>query len=68
MMNSREYTNSEIRYIIDEYIHSARDREIMYRRLIDGCTAERLAEEFDCSPRQMQRIICKLQTKVFIHL
>lgn len=64
----REYTNSEIRNIIDEWIHSERDRKILYRRLIDGLTIEELAEEFDRSPRQMQRIINKLQTIVFLRL
>ena len=64
----REYTNSEIRNIIDEWIHSERERKILYRRLIDGLTIEELAEEFDRSPRQMQRIINKLQTIVFLRL
>lgn len=64
----REYTNSEIRHIIDEWIHSERERKILYRRLIDGLTIEELAEEFDRSPRQMQRIINKLQTIVFLRL
>lgn len=64
----REYTNSEIRAIIDEWIHSERERKILYRRLIDGLTIEELAEEFDRSPRQMQRIINRLQTVVFLRL
>ena len=33
-MNS--YTNSQIRALIDEYIHSERDRAILKRRFIDG--------------------------------
>lgn len=64
----KEYTNSEIRYVIDEWIHSERERKILYRRLIDGLTIEELSEEFDRSPRQMQRIINRLQTIVFLHL
>ena len=66
--NVREYTNSEVQNIIDEWVHSERDRKILRRRLIDGLTIEELAEEFDRSPRQMQRIINKLQTIVFLHL
>ncbi len=31
-----EYTNSAVARIIDEYIHSERDRAIIKRRLIDG--------------------------------
>lgn len=64
----RDYTNSEIQQIIDEWVHSEKDRKILHRRLIDGLTIEELAEEFDRSPRQMQRIINRLQTKVFLHL
>ena len=64
----KEYTNSEIKYVIDEWIHSERERKILYRRLFDGLTIEELSEEFDRSPRQMQRIINRLQTTVFLHL
>ena len=48
-----EYTNSQIRELIAEYIHSERDRCILRRRLIDGMTFEKLAEEFEMSPRQI---------------
>lgn len=64
----RDYTNSEIQHIIDEWIHSQKDREILHLRLIDGLTIEELAERFDRSPRQMQRIINRLQTIVFLHI
>lgn len=63
-----EYTNSSVARIIDEYIHSERDRAIIKRRLIDGVSIERLAEEFDRSPRTMQRKVAKLQEAVFLHL
>lgn len=61
----KEYTNSEISAIIDEVIHSERDRALMKRRLIDGITQEKLAEEFDLSVRHVQRLIYKLQEKIF---
>jgi hypothetical protein len=63
-----EYTNSYVARIIDEYVHSERDRAIIKRRLIDGISIERLAEEFDRSPRAMQRKIAKLQSVVFLHM
>lgn len=63
-----EYTNSAVARIIDEYIHSERDRAIIKRRLIDGISIERLAEEFDRSPRSMQRTVAKLQSVVFLHM
>ena len=63
-----EYTNSSVARIIDEYIHSERDRAIIKRRLIDGVSIERLAEEFDRLPRAMQRRVAKLQAAVFLHM
>ena len=66
-MSKPEYTNSSVARIIDEYIHSERDRAIIKRRLIDGVSIERLAEEFDRSPRAMQRRVAKLQAAVFLH-
>lgn len=55
----KEYTNSTISELIDEHIHSERDRKIMKRRLIDGITYEALAEETEMSVRQIKRIIYK---------
>ena len=63
-----EYSNSRIREIIAEYVHSERDRRILERRLIDGITFERLAEEFDMSVRQVKNIVYKLQEHLFKHL
>ena len=60
-----EYTNSQIRDLISEYIHSERDRGIMLRRLIDGITIEKLAEEFVLSPRQTRNIIRKNENILF---
>lgn len=40
-------TNSEIGTIIDEQIHSQRDRGILRRVLVDGITYEQAAEEHD---------------------
>lgn len=63
-----EYSNSRIREIIAEYVHSERDRAILCRRLIDGVTFERLAEEFDLSVSQVKRIVQKESMAVFRHI
>ena len=63
-----EYTNTRIREIIAEYIHSERDRVILERRLIDGITFERLAEENELSVSQVKRIIRKDSEILFRHL
>lgn len=63
-----EYTNSQISQLIDEYIHSERNRKILKRRLIDGVTYERLAEEFDLSVRNIKKIVYKCEDTLFSHL
>ena len=60
-----EYSNSQIRELIAEYIHSERDRMILARRLIDGIVFEKLAEEFDMSPRQIKNIVYKNEEIIF---
>lgn len=63
-----EYTNSQIRHLIDEHIRSERDRSILKRRLIDGICYEPLAEEFGLSVVQIKRIIYKEQNRLFRHI
>jgi len=63
-----EYTNSQIREAIAEHIHSERDRKILERRLIDGIVFEKLAEEFEMSPRQIRSIVHKAEEILFKHL
>lgn len=63
-----EYTNSQIRELIREYIHDQRDRKLMYRRLVDGIRIEKLAEEFELSPRQTWTIIKKNERILFSHI
>ena len=60
-----EYRNSDIAHVIDEVIHSARDRRVLKLRYIDGLTYERLAAEMDMSVRQVQNIIYKNENAVF---
>ena len=63
-----DYTNSQIASVIDELIHSSRDREMLKRRYIDGVPFEALAEEFDLSVRHCKRIVYKQSEVLFRHL
>lgn len=63
-----EYTNSQIRELIREHIHSERDRRILFKRLVDGLTFEQLAEVFDLSTRQVRTIVRKNEQILFKHL
>ena len=64
----KEYSNSQITTLIDEYIHNERDRAIMKRRMIDGVLYEPLAEEFELSVRHTKAIVYKCQEIIFRHL
>lgn len=63
-----EYTNTQAREAIAEFIHVERDRRILERRLIDGVVFEKLAEEFDMSPRQIRTIVHKNEEILFKHI
>ena len=69
-MNScfEDKSNSELAWLIDEYIHSERDRKIMKRRLIDGICYEPLAEEVELSTLQVKRIVNKRSEILMQHM
>ena len=64
----KDYTNSQIEHLINEHIHSERDRKIMKRRLIDGICFEPLAEEFEISVRQCKNIVYKCTDRVLKYI
>lgn len=55
------YTNSEMENIINEYIHSFRDRLVLKLVFIDNISYEKIAEnqEVDLTPRQVANIVKK---------
>lgn len=61
-------SRSELNNLIEEWIFSERDRKILKRRLLDGITYERIAEEFDMSVRQIKNIIPKNIQILFKHI
>ena len=54
--------------LIDKWIFNERDRAILKRRLLDGICFEPLAEEFNMSTRQVQKIVYKSQEKLIKRL
>lgn len=52
-----KYTNSEIINLINEYVHSERDRQIMIERFVNGLTFSELSDKFYLSERQIKRIV-----------
>lgn len=63
-----DYTNSQIRELIAEHLHSQRDREILVDRLVNGLTFEALAERHQMSDRQIKTIVYKAEKVLFRHL
>ena len=63
-----EYTNSQMRALIGEHIHSKRDRYLLEMVYIDGIKQEAIAEKLDMSVRQIQNIIYKHQNTIFMYL
>lgn len=70
-----EYTNSQIRALIEEYVHSIRDRELLFLRFIDGLTYEQIATRYQqdhpdnyISVDTVKRAIRKSESKLFSHL
>ncbi len=67
-MSLKHIPNSKINCLIDEWIHSERDRKIMKRRFIDGIVYERIAEEFDLSVTQVKAVIYKSEKTLYEHI
>lgn len=67
MQDFGDISVSQLRNLIDEWIFSERDRDILKRRLLDGITYERIAEEFNLSVRQTKNIVYRSEIKIFAH-
>ena len=67
-MKYENISNSQISHLIDEWVKSERDRNILKRRLIDGVCFEPLAEEFNLSVRQIKNIVYKSEAILIKHI
>lgn len=67
-LDKYDLSNSEISFLIDQWIRSARDRAILKDRLINGMTFERLAEKHDMSVRQTKNIVYKATERLISHI
>lgn len=68
MKHDIDLSNSQLEHLIDEWIHSERDRKMLKRRLIDGVIYEDLAYEFGLSVRHTKTIVYKAEEKLFRHI
>lgn len=73
MIDLNNVSNSEIEHLIDEWVHSKRDRMILKMRLIDGKTYQQISDDLYkegiiLSVRQLKNVIYKAQRQLFKHL
>lgn len=54
--------------LIFEWVHNERTRKMLIRYLLDGVTLEYLAEEFDLSTVQTQKLIALAKKQLFQHI
>ncbi len=70
-MTLPDLSRSDIEQLMHEWMigpNAERDRAILSRRLFDGITYERLAEEFSLSVRHTKTIVYEAEEKIFRHV
>ena len=60
-----DLSRSELENLIDEYVHHARNREILKRRLLDGALYTEIASEFHLDYDYTRKLIHKEEDKLF---
>jgi len=71
MSLTEDFSRSQLEILIHEWINgenAERNRKLTARRLFDGITFERLAEEFDLSPKQARNVFHKCEQIIFKHV
>ena len=63
-----EYTNSQIRELIKEYIHSEADRLVVFDRLVNGYTFDRLSEKYKLDVKTVRKRVHRCEEILFKHL
>lgn len=63
-----DFSTDRINHLIEQYIHSERDRAIVRRNLIDNIIFEDLEDEFNLSVRRLKTIVYKGMEKIFRHI
>jgi len=63
-----EYSNSQIRELIAEYVHNSVDRRMLELRLIDGMTFEAIGFETGMTTKTVRLRIHKQEAILFSHI
>lgn len=68
MKHEINLSNSQINFLVDEWIHNKIYREILKSRLIDGLTFEEIAEKYNYSVRHIKNVVYKSEEQLFNHI
>ena len=63
-----EYTNSQIKELIQEYIHNEDDRKMLFLRLVQGKTFEQISEIASKDVKTVRKRIHAGEAILFAHL
>jgi len=63
-----EYTNTQIRELIAEYIHNQIDRKMVFERLVNGMTFEKISEIYQLDVKTVRKRIHKCEDIIFRHI
>ena len=63
-----EYTNSQIRDLINEYIHNDVDRLMVFDRLVNGHTFDRISINYQLDVKTVRKRIHKCESEIFRHI
>ena len=63
-----EYTNSLIRKLIAEYIHNEVDRKMVFDRLVNGYTFEKISGIYFLDVKTVRKRIHKCENEIFKHI
>ena len=63
-----EYTNSQIKELVAEYIHNQVDRRMVFDRLVNGLTFEKISEIYQLDVKTVRKRIHKCEEIIFRHI
>lgn len=63
-----EYSNTQIKSLIMDYIHDKTDRKMLYLRLVDGDTIGEIASKVGMDDKTVWRRLQKGERELFRHL
>ena len=63
-----DLSRNDIEYLINQFIFSRRDRDMLFDRLIDGMTYDELSKKYYMSVRHIQNIVHRNKEIIFSHV